>query len=147
MFTKNEPRGISSRLIFQSEYLLSSWIFKEWWQDFFCIIISSCDFWHEHKIYKFINDTLFEQFGGTYTQQGDYLLSNLTLPAKEETGYIGVWGQRRLNYLKHHRKVLYYNLLTSGKLHSHLADTEEQAQQLFLRLIKNMLKKRVSPNN
>ena len=74
-------------------------------------------------------------------------MSNLTLPAKEETGYIGVWGQRRLNYLKHHRKVLYYNLLTSGKLHSHLADTEEQAQQLFLRLIKNMLKKRVSPNN
>ena len=47
-----------------------------------------------------------------------------------------MWGQRRLNYLKHHRKVLYYNLLTSGKLHSHLADTEEQAQQLFSRLVK-----------
>ena len=76
--------------------------------------------------------TLFEQFGGTYTKQGDYLLPNLVLPAEKETGYIGVWGQRRLNYLKHHRKVLYYNLLTSGKLHSHLADTEEQAQQLFL---------------
>lgn len=80
--------------------------------------------------------TLFEQFGGTYTKQGDYLLPNLILPAEEETGYIGVWGQRRLNYLKHHRKVLYYNLLTSGKLHSHLADTEEQAQQLFSRLAK-----------
>lgn len=63
-------------------------------------------------------------------------MPNLTLPAKEETGYIRVWGQRRLTYLKHHRKVLYYNLLTSGKLHSHLADTEEQAQQLFLRLVK-----------
>lgn len=63
-------------------------------------------------------------------------MPNLTLPAKEEIGYIGVWGQRRLNCLKHHRKVLYYNLLTSGKLHSHLADTEEQAQQLFLRLVK-----------
>lgn len=47
-----------------------------------------------------------------------------------------MWGQRRLNYLKHHRKVLYYNLLTSGKLHSHLAVTEEQAQQLFSRLVK-----------
>ena len=47
-----------------------------------------------------------------------------------------MWVQRRLNYLKHHRKVLYYNLLTSGKLHSPLADTEEQAQQLFLRLVK-----------
>lgn len=83
-----------------------------------------------------MNNTLFEQFGGTYTRQGDYLLPNLILPAEEETGYIGVWGQRRLNYLKHHRKVLYCNLLTSGKLHSHLADTEEQAQQLFSRLVK-----------
>ena len=70
-----------------------------------------------------------------------FLLHNLTLPAKEETGYIKVWGQRRLTYLKHHRKVLYYNLLTSGKLHSHLADTEEQAQQLFLRLVKDFAKK------
>ena len=52
-----------------------------------------------------------------------------------------MWGQRRLNYLKHHRKVLYYNLLTSGKLHSHLADTEKQAQQLFLRLVKELAKK------
>lgn len=83
-----------------------------------------------------MNNTLFEQFSGTYTRQGDYLLPNLTLPAEEETGYIRVWGQRRLNDLKHHRKVLYYNLLTSGKLHFHLADTEEQAQQLFSRLVK-----------
>lgn len=52
-----------------------------------------------------------------------------------------MWGQRRLNYLKHHRKVLYYNLLTSGKLHSHLADTEEQAQQLFSRLVKQYAEK------
>lgn len=88
-----------------------------------------------------MNNTLFEQFSGTYTQQGDYLLPNLTLPAEEETGYIGVWGQRRLNYLKHHRKVLYYNLLTSGKLHSHIADTEEQAQQLFLRLVNELAEK------
>lgn len=70
-----------------------------------------------------------------------FLLHNLTLPAEEETGYIGVWSQRRLNYLKHHRKVLYYNLLTSGKLHSHLADTEEQAQHLFLRLVKELAEK------
>ena len=65
-----------------------------------------------------------------------FLLHNLTLPAEKKTSYLGMWGQRRLNYLKHHRKVLYYNLLTSGKLHSHLADTEEQAQQLFSRLVK-----------
>lgn len=70
--------------------------------------------------------TIFEQSGGTYTMQGDYRLPNLTLPAEDERS-IGVWGQRRLRCLKQHHKVLYYNLLTSGKLHSHLADTEEQA--------------------
>lgn len=91
-----------------------------------------------------MNNTLFEQFGGTYTKQGDYLLPNLTLQAEEKTSYIRVWGQRRLNYLKHHRKVLYYNLLTSGKLHSHLADTEERAQQLFLQLVKDLAEKNVT---
>lgn len=84
--------------------------------------------------------SIFEQFGGTYTMQGDYRLPNLTLPAEEERP-IGVWGQRRLNYLKHHRKVLYFNLFTSGKLHSHLADTEEQAQELFSRLVKEYAEK------
>ena len=79
--------------------------------------------------------SIFEQQGGTYTMQGDYRLPNL-LPPTEEERSIGVWGQRRLNYLKHHRKVLYYNLLTSGKLHSHLADIEEQAQDLFSRFVK-----------
>lgn len=70
-----------------------------------------------------------------------FLLHNLTLPAEEETGYIGVWSQRRLNYLKHHRKVLYYNLLTFGKLRSHLADTEKQAKALFLRLVNELAEK------
>ena len=79
--------------------------------------------------------SIFEQIGGTYTLQGDYRLPNLTLPA-EETRSIGVWGQRRLRYLKQHHKVLYYNLLTSGKLHSHLADVEKEAQSLFSRLVK-----------
>ena len=84
--------------------------------------------------------TLFEQQGGTYIMQGDYRLPNL-LPPTEEERPIGVWGQRRLNYLKHYRKVLYYNLLTSGKLHSHLADVEEQAQELFFRLVKEHAEK------
>ena len=88
-----------------------------------------------------MTDTLFEQFGGTYTQQGDYLLPNLTLPAEKETGNIGVWALRHKRYLKQHHKVLYYNLLTSGKLHSHLADIEEQAQQLFLRQVKELAEK------
>lgn len=72
--------------------------------------------------------------------QGDYCLPNL-LPPTEEERPIGVWGQRRLHYLKHHRKVLYYNLLTSGKLHSHLTDVEEQAQELFSRLVKEHAEK------
>lgn len=84
--------------------------------------------------------SIFEQSGGTYTMQGDYRLPNLTLPAEEERP-IGVWGKRRLRYLKQHHKALYYNLLTSGKLHSHLADIEEQAQQLFLRLVKELAEK------
>ena len=84
--------------------------------------------------------SIFEQSGGVYTMQGDYRLPNLTLPAEEERP-IGVWGQRQLNYLKHHRKVLYYNLLTSGKLHSHLADVEEEAQILFSRLVRGLAEK------
>ena len=79
--------------------------------------------------------TIFEQTGGTYTIQGHYCLPDLTLPAEEEHP-IGVWGQRRLRYLKQHHQILYYNLLTSGKLHSHLADVEEEAQSLFLWLVK-----------
>ena len=84
--------------------------------------------------------TLFEQYGGTYTMQGEYRLPNLTVEGTD-TLPIGIWGQRRLHYLKHHRKVLYYNLLTSGKLQSHLADIEEQAQELFSRLVKEYAKK------
>lgn len=84
--------------------------------------------------------SIFEQSGGTYTMQGDYCLPDLTLPAEEERP-IGVWGQRRLRYLKQHHKILYYNLLTSGKLHSHLADTEEHAQEIFFRLVKEYAEK------
>lgn len=84
--------------------------------------------------------SVFEQSGGTYTMQGDYCLPNLTLPAEDERP-IGVWGQRRLRYLKQHHKVLYYNLLTSSKLHDHLTDTEEQAQQLFSRMVKEYAEK------
>ena len=84
--------------------------------------------------------SLFEKSGGTYTLQGDYRLPNLILPAEDEHP-IGVWGQRRLRYLKQRHKVLYYNLLTSGKLHSHLANTEEQAQALFSRLVKEYAEK------
>lgn len=78
--------------------------------------------------------SIFEQMGGTYTIQGDYCLPDLHLLAEDKRP-IGVWGQRRLRFLKQHHRVLYYNLLTSGKLHDHLADIEERAQAMFLRLL------------
>lgn len=80
--------------------------------------------------------SLFEQMGGTYTQQGDYFLPDLKLPPEEERP-IGVWGQRRMRYLREHRPILYTNLKTTGKLCSHLADVEEQANAIFLRLVKD----------
>ena len=88
-----------------------------------------------------MTDTLFEQLGGTYTQIGDYALPDLSLPAETQTGNIGVWALRHKRYMKQHHKALYYNLLTSGKLDSYLADIEEQAQQLFRRLVKEYAEK------
>lgn len=78
--------------------------------------------------------------GVSYTLHGDYYLPDLELPAEEQQP-IGVWGQRHLRYIKQHRKALYTNLLTSGKLNSYLADIEQQAQQLFLRLVKDLAEK------
>ena len=86
-------------------------------------------------------DTIFEQTGGTYTQAGDYMLPDL-LPAEEEKeANIGVWGMRHKRYLKQNHKVRYYNLLTSGKLNSYLADIEIQAQHLFTWLVKDLAEK------
>lgn len=81
--------------------------------------------------------SIFEQIGGTYTQQGDYILPNLTLPTEEKQS-IGIWGQRHVRYLKRHHKILYYNLLTSGELNAHLAKIDRQAEDLFFRLVKQM---------
>ena len=82
--------------------------------------------------------TIFEEMGGTYVRQGDYDLPCLSLPTEKEDKSIGVWGQRNLRYLKQHRKVFYTNLLTSGKLNSYLADIDKQAEDMFLRLVKQM---------
>ena len=81
--------------------------------------------------------TIFEEMGGTYTQVGDYLLPDLKLP-EEEQQPIGVWGQRHRRYLKDHRRATYAALLTSGKLNSYLADIDRQAEEMFLRLVKQM---------
>ena len=73
----------------------------------------------------------------TYTMQGDYLLPNLTL-AEQENKEIGIWGQRHKRFLLNHHKVRYYNLLTSCKLIDYLADINEQANNLFFRLVKQL---------
>ena len=95
--------------------------------------------WSEYLIWKNYKmaKSLFEQLGGTYRKESDYLIPCLTVPAEEEQS-IGIWGQRHLNYLKQHQKVTYTNLLTSGKLNTYLADINRQAQERFERLIENM---------
>ena len=92
-------------------------------------------FWQQN------GNIIFEQTGGTYTQIGDYLLPDLELPEEEKEANIGVWGMRHKRYLKQNHKVRYYNLLTSGKLNSYLADVEQQAQDLFLRQVKELAEK------
>ena len=81
--------------------------------------------------------TIFEELGGKYERQEDYLIPCLTVPTEEEQP-IGIWGQRHLDYLKQHRKITYTNLLTSGRLNAYLADINRQAQERFERLIEGM---------
>lgn len=77
-----------------------------------------------------------EQNGLWYELRGDYYIPCLELPAEKEERSIGVWGQRHLRYIREYKKALYTSLLTNGKLQSYLADVEEQAQELFDRLMK-----------
>ena len=81
-----------------------------------------------------------EKNGLWYEKQGDYYLPCLELP-EEETKPVSIWGQRHAKHLKQNHKVLYMNLLTSGKLNRYLADIDEQAEQLFLRLVKELSEK------
>ena len=83
--------------------------------------------------------SLFEELGGKYERQGDYLMPYLTVPAEKEQT-IGIWGQRHLDYLKQCRKVTYTNLLTSGKPNAYLSDINRQAQERFERLMEDMKK-------
>ena len=78
--------------------------------------------------------SIFEQMGGTYTQQGDYLLPDLKLPEQEETN-IGIWGMRYRQWLKATHRVLYYNLLTKGELNECLAEADERAENMFSQLV------------
>ena len=76
----------------------------------------------------------------TYTMQGDYLLPNLTLP-EQKNKEIGIWGQRHKRYLLNHHKVRYYNLLTSCKLVNYFADIDEQAENMYQLLVKQLAEK------
>ena len=78
-----------------------------------------------------------ENNGLWYELQGDYYIPCLKLP-EEEQQPIGIWGQRHLRYIKQNRKVLYLNLLTSGKLNGHLTDLDKQAEEMFSRLVEQM---------
>lgn len=85
---------------------------------------------------KYIYD---EKNGLWYELQGDYYIPCLKLPDEEQQP-VGLWGQRHLRYIKQHRKVLYTNLLTSGKLNGYLVDIDKQAEEMFSRLVKQMAK-------
>ena len=87
--------------------------------------------------------TIFEQMGGTYTRVGDYYLPDLKLPEEEKQANIGVWGMRHKKFLKENHRVLYANLMTSGKLVAYLDDIEQQATAMFLRLVKELAKKEI----
>ena len=85
--------------------------------------------------------TIFEEMGGTYTQVGDYLLPDLKLPEEEKQANIGVWGMRHKRFLKENHRVLYANLMISGKFVAYLDDIEQQATAMFLRLVKELAEK------
>ena len=85
--------------------------------------------------------TIFEEMGGTYTRGGDYYLPDLKLPEEEKQANIGAWGMRHKRFLKENHRVLYANLITSGKLVTYLDDIEQQATDMFLRLVKELAEK------
>lgn len=85
--------------------------------------------------------TIFEEMGGTYTQVGDYLLPDLKLPEEEKQANIGVWGMRHKRFLRENHRVLYANLMTSGKLVTYLDDIERQATAMFLQLVRELAEK------
>ena len=92
----------------------------------------------QRKVEQKMKKTIFEEMGGTYVRYGDYFISNLTLPEKEELRFVEVWGQRHLQYLKEYRRNVYLDLMMSGRLNSYLAYIEEQAQERFEIIVEQM---------
>ena len=85
--------------------------------------------------------TIFEEMGGTYTRVGNYYLPDLKLPEEGKQANIGVWGMRHKRFLRENHRVLYANLMTSGKLVAYLDDIERQATAMFPRLVKELAEK------
>ena len=85
--------------------------------------------------------TIYAEMGGTYKQVGNYLLPDLKLPEEEKQASICVWGMRHKRFLKENHRVLYANLMISGKLGVYLDEVEQQAIALFLRLVKELSEK------
>ena len=83
--------------------------------------------------------SLFEEMGGTYRQEGDYLIPNLALPGEPEY-QIGKYGRMRCSYLKEHRPILYTNLLASGTLHRHLAKIDQACNERMEIIVPAMAK-------
>ena len=81
--------------------------------------------------------SLFEQLGGTYSKQSDYLITNLTLSKSEEND-ICVYGELHLRFLQEHRRLTYINLLTSGALNKYLSEIDKQARERFCRIVKQL---------
>ena len=81
-----------------------------------------------------------EKTGIGYTLQGDYYIPDLTLPPEDDTRPVGIWGMRHRDYLKNHRKAIYSIMLMDNTLHSYLADINEQADEMFNQLVKDMSK-------
>ena len=101
------------------------------WQSRYCDICANI----------FLEDSIMKHnFEISYTQQGDYLLPDLRLPEQPNVE-IGIWGKRHLRYIKQHHKIRFTNLLTSCKLTAYLADVNEQAEDMFFRLVKQFAEK------
>lgn len=81
--------------------------------------------------------SLFEQFGGTYHNESDYLIPNLTLPKSEEND-IGIYGQQHLRYLQEYLKLTYINLLTNSVLNEYLSEIDNQACERFSRIMEQV---------
>ena len=82
--------------------------------------------------------SLFEQMGGTYRQEGDYLLPDVELPEEKP---IGVWGTRHYHHLRKVNRVLFSQLTISGKMNDYLADIDRQAEKMFSQLVKELAEK------